>query len=680
MIKTHVSPSGARPWRVLFLSGAVSALGALLAASPAVARPDGPLLPEGTMGLAAQQPAQSSAVDANGDAVMVWGATDGSGHYFEDAAVRPAGGEWEAPVALSPDAVTKEGTMPGETAVPPTESSVAFGPHGEAVAIWTIQTAEGQQLEASTLPSVSGHWTSAEPLSPTDEEAYKPSVAVGPEGAALAVWSIESEKIDAAEFRPGEGWEQLGMLSRSTAVEAANVPMVKFDSEGDALVVWAGVDLAGGHQRLTTDFRPAGEPFEGPEAPFGDTNSVGPKDFSFDEAGDAILVWENEPDDAEGVTEADLAERPAGSPWIRGMVQLSNEDARDPRVAVAPDGESVIVWQTANGLANIKAATFVARGPLSGVTPITDFTSGSEGATSPEVTIEPEGRSLVTWHAFSAGGEEVEEAAMGVGGNSWNTLGQLSPSPTEGPVLSGNASGESIASWVYDGEIETDVYDPASPRLASFSGPSEPHVGETVTFKVVPADMTRVEVEWEFGDGATAEGDEVTHTYTKAGEYPVRFTMTDQLGNGSYSGEELTVTEPTAETPSGETTTGSTTTTTTSTSTTPSTTTQSAPKTTPEWLALAKVERTKSAGDGALVLKAPGKGTITVSGAGVKTTTVKAKGKGAKTKIVLTPKGSFAKRLEGGHHRGYTEVTIVYTPSNGDAPIKATRRVRLVKR
>jgi len=54
----------------------------------------------------------------------------------------------------------------------------------------------------------------------------------------------------------------------------------------------------------------------------------------------------------------------------------------------------------------------------------------------------------------------------------------------------------------------------------------------TVLFRAVvtPGEGNVVSYVWEFGDGATATGDIVEHTYTAAGTYGVKLTVTDDLG------------------------------------------------------------------------------------------------------------------------------------------------------
>jgi PKD repeat protein len=69
----------------------------------------------------------------------------------------------------------------------------------------------------------------------------------------------------------------------------------------------------------------------------------------------------------------------------------------------------------------------------------------------------------------------------------------------------------------------------------------------TVTFDgstAVDNDGTITTYAWDFGDGNTAEGITVEHTYTTAGEYTVTFTVTDDDGDSVSGTTNIIVAEP----------------------------------------------------------------------------------------------------------------------------------------
>ena len=80
--------------------------------------------------------------------------------------------------------------------------------------------------------------------------------------------------------------------------------------------------------------------------------------------------------------------------------------------------------------------------------------------------------------------------------------------------------------------------------------PSTARAGTELTFDAsgsvvsnIPEGNVAVGWSWNFGDGETAKGEVVTHTYDKAGTYTVELTVTDSAGREASVTEPLTVKE-----------------------------------------------------------------------------------------------------------------------------------------
>jgi PKD repeat protein len=74
---------------------------------------------------------------------------------------------------------------------------------------------------------------------------------------------------------------------------------------------------------------------------------------------------------------------------------------------------------------------------------------------------------------------------------------------------------------------------PASPTASFTYSPERPMVGGNIIFDASASydpDGQIVSYQWDFGDSNSAEGQVVTHTYTKPGEYTVTLTVTDDDG------------------------------------------------------------------------------------------------------------------------------------------------------
>ena len=110
--------------------------------------------------------------------------------------------------------------------------------------------------------------------------------------------------------------------------------------------------------------------------------------------------------------------------------------------------------------------------------------------------------------------------------------------------------------------------------------PSTARAGTELTFDAsgsvvatVPEGNVAVGWSWSFGDGETAKGETVTHTYEKAGTYTIKLTVTDSAGREASIEEPLVVKEALATTTT-DTTDSTDTSTSTTTSTATATTTQ----------------------------------------------------------------------------------------------------------
>lgn len=164
------------------------------------------------------------AVGPAGEAVAVWSEnprfTSSSGYRIEGS-FRPAGGHWEAPVAIS--GVGYQSSSP----------QVAIAPTGHIVVTWcgsyngnnesTVQVAEGQ----------GGSWSEPQALS-NGRSASSPKVEVGAAGAAV-IWESEEGWIEAAGHAAGTKWGKPVTLSGPESIE----PQIGADAAGNAVAIWS---------------------------------------------------------------------------------------------------------------------------------------------------------------------------------------------------------------------------------------------------------------------------------------------------------------------------------------------------------------------------------------------------------------------------------------------------------
>jgi PKD repeat protein len=87
---------------------------------------------------------------------------------------------------------------------------------------------------------------------------------------------------------------------------------------------------------------------------------------------------------------------------------------------------------------------------------------------------------------------------------------------------------------------------PNQPPVAAFTySPTSPQVGQAVHFDASSShdpDGSIVSYSWNFGDGHTATGVSVTHSYSHAGSYTVRLTVRDDDGRSNTKQQSIIVT------------------------------------------------------------------------------------------------------------------------------------------
>lgn len=93
--------------------------------------------------------------------------------------------------------------------------------------------------------------------------------------------------------------------------------------------------------------------------------------------------------------------------------------------------------------------------------------------------------------------------------------------------------------------VTVDVTENQPPQALLVASPTTVVVGETVNFSAagsVDIDGSIVAFEWDFGDGTTAEGQQVTHRYESANTFTVLLVVTDDDGAKASATESVTVT------------------------------------------------------------------------------------------------------------------------------------------
>ena len=477
------------------------------------------------------------ALDPRGDAVVVWQQFVGT-VWEVQASSRPAGGTWTTPATLS---------NPAESSQSP---DVALGADGRAVAVWERAGGGTYAPEAAIGDIATSNWQSRRSLtgesSPTP---VFPRVAVNATGEAAGVWERSTGgagTVEASILASGApSWAPAHVLSETG--EAMHAPAVGIAAGGVAVAVWE--QREGLHVVIDAARRQGGasgwEPAVRISGPSEERNANEPG-VAVDERGNAVAIWEKL-DEVENIEAASLPAGGAGwAPPVRISTRVGSYEPGSQEVTIDGQGRASVVWQR-ESVNRIEATTQHADG--SWETPVVISPAG-EPSSEPDVAAGAGGGIVAVWAGESAGKMILQFASRPAGASAWSAAANLpAEAKAEQPRVAVDGQGDALASWThYTGSysVEAAAYDAAGPLLEAVSIPAVASPGQTLAFSVSPLDVwsALAPVGWSFGDGTTAAGQAVTHSFAASGTYHVTVTSADVLGNTSSASGSVAVTEP----------------------------------------------------------------------------------------------------------------------------------------
>jgi hypothetical protein len=341
-----------------------------------------------------------AAIDGGGNAVVVWQEPDGAGlNTVVQAATRPAGGAFGTPLRLS---------RSGSAAIHP---QVATNPAGDAVVVWEYLVGQTLVVQAAVRPA-GGTFSAPVNVSAGGLMGPLPRAAIDGAGNVTVVWRqgvADSAKVQAAT-RPARGTFSAPVdLSAPGNVSG---PQVATNATGETVVAWArvdatpswivqaatrsaggafsapadlsvvghdgvdpdvGVDAAGNAVAAWTRFdgtsrvvqlatRPPGHAFGAARTLSLAGREARVPQLAVDPAGDAVVAWQRS-DGASTIVQATVA--PAGADFPpTADLSLAGRDAIAPQVGIDGDGDAVVGWQRSDAANTIvQAAGYDVAGP-----------------------------------------------------------------------------------------------------------------------------------------------------------------------------------------------------------------------------------------------------------------------------------------------------------------------------
>ena len=481
------------------------------------------------------------AVDDAGDVFAIW--TEGA---QVEVSERPVGGAFETPQTLGPALASTTASHP----------DIGVDGAGNAVAVWTeVDSGGAHAIEQARRAAGAASFGAATtvPNSPTLlQVSDNPRLAVNRAGEAVLV--VRGSFNTDGFVRASLGTTTTAFVSSHEYDIAGNPtlfpPDVAISEAGDAGIVWRA--NSGSNLSIYAGYRVHGAAFGGLESLPVVAATTGKNDpaVAIDPSGNAVAVFNEDPSTG-GRTRAFYRPAGAGAAWGR----LNDLDAGQsptqnffPQVAFDGSANAVAVWAEGGELRDSTlpagAAMQFAQPPqtLAGATEM-PFALGLDAGVSGTIAL-----------VWSSSGSSGVRAAVRAGGGSFGAFATLSEAGHTGDQtdVAVDPQGNAAAVWVdfnpadKTTRLVTNEYDTVPPKFTGTPAvPDSAKKGTSVSFSALATDdWSQPQIAWDFGDGASAAGAPVTHTYAKSGTYTVTATATDAAGNSTLFIHDVKVTTP----------------------------------------------------------------------------------------------------------------------------------------
>jgi PKD domain len=571
------------------------------------------------------------AMTPGGEAVAVWKHFENPpGNYVIQAVIRPPGGSFSAPMTVY--------TAPAS--VIPAELDVAIAEGGNVAVSWSNVDPDsgfGELIcvEEPPLKSYCSNPSYVQASVRTGGGVFSPAKRISPPRFVHPPPpGVETPK------EKEEREEKEEEIDKEESKKSTSSARIAIDPSGNAVAIWAYFD--GKDRIIQYAVRPSGEDsFEPPQQLSASGQHAGEPVIGMDAAGNAIAAWHR--NEVGGrVIQAGL--RPPGGPFtVLGNISDAGALADSPAIAVTSGGIATVAWRlTTISDTFIQVAT---RPPGGSFAKAVSVSNGQDNPLFPEIATNEQGGTVVAWSGDN-GPNEITRASVRLAGLNFGPPVAISQSSSElfHPRLAMDLAGDATAVWSRNNGVHDIIqmagYDAGAPSLHDVSIPATGKVGQPVSFSASSADTWPIgPPRFTFGDGTQADGNSVSHTYTKPGSFVIRVTATDGVG-------------------------------------TPTTTTGTILIKARNEFKIGKLSRVRRKGIAKLAVEILEPGSVTATGKGIKKATARS-AKGGTVKLTLKAAGKGLKTLNK-TGKLKTKLKVSYSPDGGDTNT-ASHRVKLLK-
>lgn len=352
------------------------------------------------------------------------------------------------PSSLPPDGGWSETLDMTEAGADAREPAVAFGPGDEATVAWDRFDGTNYVVQARRAGPGGSYLGPVETLSSPGVDAFRPQVAVGPDGTATVAWvQYEgSESVIYARRIGPEGVAAPEVHRLSLPGQSANQVQVASRPDGGAVVVW---ERYSGYQTQVQSrvISPAGVPTPTPaNLSDGAQNAVEPH-VVVEPDDSSIVVWTRYDGNDQVVQGRRVGTTGAPDPTTFDLSE-SGENAIEPALAMGADGSATVVWQRSDGADTIVQSLTLAPDGAPMDEPVSLSETG-EDAVEPEVAADPAGGASVVWQRRDGPGFVVEGRSLDTDGSPSTSVYAVSDTATEArePRIAVGPDGRGVVAW-----------------------------------------------------------------------------------------------------------------------------------------------------------------------------------------------------------------------------------------
>ncbi len=334
--------------------------------------------------------------------------------------------------------------------------AIAKNDAGTIIAVWEQNDGSNYNIWASFYAHDSGWTTPALIENISTGNAIFPNAVIDNNGNVTVVWQQHDgtrNSIWANRYLVGTGWQTPEVIE-TIGDENSYYAKADVDNDGNVIVVWAKDNKVWSNRYSINDGWGTAELLENSDIGIANYPQVG-----FDASGNAIAIWMQKASSKQDVWVSHYIKDVGWQPRVE-LDTNETYDAREPKIAVADNGDAIAIWQEEpNGIEHSIFVSHYTNGESwSAPILIENYTTGK--ADYPEIAIDKHGNAIATWQQI---GDNVRHVAVNrytVAGG-WGTAQLIEANVIDNisyPRIAFGPLGNAIITWFQDDGVNTNIW------------------------------------------------------------------------------------------------------------------------------------------------------------------------------------------------------------------------------